>query len=335
MHRVEELVVDAPVDDVDGAVTGRRAHPHLSADAHEVTTLDELDPHHPRQQGVLEVGRVEHPGSEHDDGRVAGPVGCRGTQRREEHARVVVHGPDAHRRERLREDVGHGTAVGDDVADPGRHAHVVLEHPEGAHLVADEVDAGDVHAHAVARADPHDGPVVVLRARDEAPRDDALVHGAGDLTLARVDVIEEGLERRDALHHTGLDDLPLVGADDAGHGIQGEGPLLPRVVEGHALVEVGARQRVSPLLEGLPVHPAQRVEHRLVGRTGRTGLAEHLVPRLAEGVVVEQAAWGLGRHLLAHVTNLWPRREPVITPVSPPCFAHLLSTGWTALMWRA
>ena len=195
VHRVEELVVDPPVDDVDRAVAGRRAHPHLAADADQVAALDELDAHHPGEEGVLEVGGVEDPGGEHDDGRVARAVGGGGTQRGEQHPRVVVHGADPHRRERLGEDVGHGAAVGDDVADAGRHPHVVLEHPEGALLVADEVDAGDVHPHPVGGPDAHDGAVVVLRARDEPPRDDALVHGARDLALARVDVVEEGLER--------------------------------------------------------------------------------------------------------------------------------------------
>ena len=56
VHRVEELVVDPPVDDVDRAVARGRAHPHLAADADQVTALDELDAHHPGQQGVLEVG---------------------------------------------------------------------------------------------------------------------------------------------------------------------------------------------------------------------------------------------------------------------------------------
>ena len=56
VHRVEELVVDPAVDDVDRLVAGGGAHPHLAADAHQVAALDELDAHHPGQQGVLEVG---------------------------------------------------------------------------------------------------------------------------------------------------------------------------------------------------------------------------------------------------------------------------------------
>ena len=289
VHRVEELVVDPPVDDVDRAVAGRRLHAHLAADADEVAALDELDAHHPREEGVLEVRGVEDPGGEHDDGGVARAVGGGGTQRAEQHPGVVVHGPDPHRRERLGEDVGHGAAVGDDVADAGRHPDVVLEDPEGPRLVADEVDAGDVHPHPVGRPDAHDGAVVVLRARDEAPRDDALVDGAGDLALAGVDVVEEGLERGDPLHDPALDDLPLVGGDDPGHRVEREGPLLPRVVEGDALVEVGPGEGVGALLERLARHRAQGVEDRLVGGARRPGLGEHLVVGRPERVVVEQA----------------------------------------------
>ncbi len=306
VHRVEELVVDPAVDDVDRLVTGGRAHPHLAADADQVAALDELDAHHPGQQGVLEVGRVEHPGGEDDDGGVARTVGGRGPQGGQQHPRVVVHRADPHRGEGLGEDVGHRPAVGDDIADAAGHPHVVLEHPEGALLVTDQVDACDVHAHPVGGPDAHDRAVVVLRAGDQPPRDDALVHRARDLALARVDVVEERLQRRDPLDDTGLDDLPLVGRDDPRHGVEREGPLLARVVEGDALVEVGPGEGVGALLERGGVHRPQGVEDRLVRGARCARLGEHLVPGHPERVVAEQAARGVGFGRLAHVTNLWP-----------------------------
>ena len=79
--RVEELVVDATVDDVDAGGARGRAHPHAAARAEQVASLDELDAHQSREQGVLEVRRVEHAGRQHDDGRVVDAFGRAGAQR--------------------------------------------------------------------------------------------------------------------------------------------------------------------------------------------------------------------------------------------------------------
>ena len=152
VHRVEEVVVHPPVDDVDPLLAARRAHPDLAAADDKVTTLDELDTHHPREERVLEVRAVVDAGGEHHDGRVGAALGSSRTERVEQDARVVVDRADPHRREGLGEDVGHGTPVCDDVGDAGRHPDVVLEDAEVALLVADEVDARDMGPDAVGGA---------------------------------------------------------------------------------------------------------------------------------------------------------------------------------------
>ncbi len=78
LHRVEKLVVETPVDDVDASLAGRRAHANHVVPAHEVATLDEFDAHLPRQEAVLEVGGVVHAGREHDHGRVVDAARRRG-----------------------------------------------------------------------------------------------------------------------------------------------------------------------------------------------------------------------------------------------------------------
>jgi hypothetical protein len=76
VHRVEELVVDAPVDDVDPLLAGRRPHPHDAVAADQVAALDQLDAHQPGEQGVLEVGAVVDARREHHDVRVVDPGGA-------------------------------------------------------------------------------------------------------------------------------------------------------------------------------------------------------------------------------------------------------------------
>ena len=68
------------------------------------------------------------------------------------------------------------------------------------------------------------GAVVVVRGGDEPARHDAL---AQDLAWA-VDVGEEHLERLDPLDDALLDAVPLLGADDARHEVERQGPLPSR-----------------------------------------------------------------------------------------------------------
>ena len=90
-ERIEELVVDPAVDDIDLLPPGVvRRKTRLSSDE-EITALDELDPHLLREKRVLEVGRVVDAGCQQDDARAARgartarrgerPVGCPGADR--------------------------------------------------------------------------------------------------------------------------------------------------------------------------------------------------------------------------------------------------------------
>ena len=74
--RVEEQVVDAPVDHVDRFETVDRAHVHpIVVVDDQVAALDERRAHALGEERVLEVRRVEDPRGEHGDRRVAHPVG--------------------------------------------------------------------------------------------------------------------------------------------------------------------------------------------------------------------------------------------------------------------
>ena len=95
-HGIEELVVDAAVDDVDAPAALRRAHVDAVAGAEQVATLDQLDAHQTRQQRVLEVGAVEGTGGEHHDDRLVDARGRGGGKRGEQPARVVADRTDAH-----------------------------------------------------------------------------------------------------------------------------------------------------------------------------------------------------------------------------------------------
>ncbi len=284
VHRVEELVVDAAVDHVHRRHALGGPHHHPAAAALEVAPLDELDAHRAREQRVLEVGTVVDARRQHHHRRVDDTGGGGGAQRGQQVLRVARDRPDPVGAHGLGQRGGDRPAVGHHVGDPRRHAGVVLEHPELTGVVTDQVDAGDVHAHAVGGADRRGLAVVVRGGGDHAAGDHAVVED-----LARVvDVGEEHLQRLHALLDAVLDRRPGVHLDDARQDVEREGPLLATDVEGHALVEVARLQRLDPAhqlgrgqgLQGAAQPEVRRaqvaaVEHLVVGGTLRVVPLEH------------------------------------------------------------
>ena len=147
--------------------------------------------------------------------------------------------------EQVREDPRHRAPVLHHVGHPRRRAQVVLEHPEVALGVADEVDAGDVDADAVGRDDAHGLAVEVVARGDQPARDDAV---AQDLLLA-VDVVEIVLQRLDPLGDAALEPRPFGGGDHPRDQVQRERALLAGQREGDALVDEGAAQRLGAGLQ--------------------------------------------------------------------------------------
>ena len=81
LERVDEVVVEAAVDGVDALQAVGRAHVDDVVAHDEVRCLDELDAHLPREEGVLEVGRVQRARRPDDDRRLALGRGGDGAQR--------------------------------------------------------------------------------------------------------------------------------------------------------------------------------------------------------------------------------------------------------------
>ena len=233
---------------------------------------------------------------------------------------VVADGPHAVRGEQVREDPRHGPPVLHHVGDPGRRPQVVLEHPEGALRVADQVDARDVDAHAVGRHDAGRLAVEVLARRHQTAWDDAV---AQDLLLA-VDVVEVHLERLHPLRDALLQPRPLRGRDDPRHQVERERPLLAGQRERDALVDERAAQRLGAGGEFRGVGRRQFGEDALVRPTHVALGVEHLV----EGLRVAarrrcsrrrcpHSVWSLGRRLALALRNLIGRVRRLTTDMLP------------------
>ena len=114
---------------------------------------------------------------------------------REQLVGIVLDRRDAVAREQVGEEPHHDLAVLQHVGDAGGRAGVVLQHVERVGVDAHDVDAGDVHVDVVRhRLAGH------LRPEDRVAEDQVVGHDPGPQDLARaVDVVEEGVDRLDAL----------------------------------------------------------------------------------------------------------------------------------------
>ena len=242
LQRVQEFVVDPFVDHVHALLAGRGAHVDAVAAADEVPAFHKFHAHQAGQQGVLEVGAVEDPGGQDHHGGIVDAGGRRFAQGRQQPAGVLFHRADELLAEGLRQALGHGAPVLQDVADAGGHAHVVLQDPERPGGVTDHVDAGNVHPDAAGRFEAVHLAVEVRAGGDELARDHAVGHNVHFV----VDVVEEGLKGPHALCHAFFQHGPFVGGDNARHDVERERALLPREVKGHAAVQERPRHRVRP-----------------------------------------------------------------------------------------
>ncbi len=165
----------------------------------EIGAFDELHAHLPREERVLEVGRVEHARREHDDAGVARGRRRDMAQGGEKRGSVVIDRLHTMRAEHAREHAGHRSTVLQDVGDAARVAKVVLEDEIGAFGVPDEVDAGDEAAGATRHGDAEGLTFEAVARCDEADRDDVVLHRSA---LSDVEVVEEHVEGGDPLPQT-------------------------------------------------------------------------------------------------------------------------------------
>ena len=132
---------------------------------------------------------------------------------------------DAVLAEQLGEQPHHHLAVLEHVAHAAGHAQVVLEHVVAAAAVgvggAHDVDAGDVRVDAAGDVDAHHLGAELRVAEHLLGRHDA---GLEDL-LVVVDVVDEAVQRRDALAQAALHLAPLVRRDHARDQVERDQPL--------------------------------------------------------------------------------------------------------------
>ena len=296
-QRVEEIVVDPPIDDVDPHGPFRGPHVDDVVAHEEIGGFDELDPELVREEGVLVERRVETARGQQDRrGVPAGRSGRHRAQGGEERVRVVLDGRDPMAGEELREQPHHHLAVLEHVRDPGRRARIVLQDVEGALVHPYDVDAGDVDVDPVGDLEPDHLGTVVKVSEDQVLGDDAGL----DALLRAVNVGQEPIERRHPLPQAAFERHPLGRRDDAGDDVEGDQALGRFVVavdrESDADPSEEEFRLASPRVEDLGwrlVEPALQVH---VGGAASGALVAGRSVHLVEQAVLHAGASELSPH---------------------------------------
>ena len=166
------------------------------------------------------------------------------------------------------------------VAGTRRTAQVVLQYQVVALSVADQVGPADVDVDVLGHVESHELAPKMLRAEDVVGRDDAVLE---DLLLV-VDVVQEEIERGDALDQSLFDGLPFGVGNDARHEVEREDPLGPLIVivdrEGDATPHEGQVDRsLLPLVLCLVEMFQVLGDSSIVGADGPRFI-EHLVTKI-------------------------------------------------------
>ena len=245
---IEKIVVDAPVDDIHALEALGRAHHEEVIHHCQVAALDEFHAHLLRQEGVLEIGRVVNAGREQHHRGIGHPRRRQGLQHVQQAAGIVVHRAHLRNLEHLREGAFEHLPVFQHVRHAGGAAQVVFKHVELPVAVTHQVDAADVAPNSLRRVEPDARLQKVARRQDEVFRHDAVLEDA----LGVINVVNEQVERLDALLQAVLDGGPVRRADDAGQDVKRKDALGARFVAVHRERNTEVEQVAFGCL--LPVH---------------------------------------------------------------------------------
>ena len=131
---------------------------------------------------------------------------------------IMVHRLDADAFKHSRKRALHRAAVFQNVTHAGRTAAVVFQHQIIAVPVADQIRAADVDVNALRHFEIHELAPEMSARQNIKLRDDAVLH---DFLLV-INVVQEKIQRRDALRKPALDVLPFLRRDDARQHVERE-----------------------------------------------------------------------------------------------------------------
>ena len=246
---------------------------------------------------MLVISRVVDARRQDRDDGIVHPGGGDVAKHGQQVGSIIVDGPHVIRSEHQRKRLLHHLPVLEDVADPRRRAPIVLKNEETTHLVADQVDPRHMQVNVFGNAEADAFATVARGTQHELGGNHPV---AEDLSIM-VNVVDEEVQRADALFQTPLDAIPLLAGDDAWDRVERDDPLdaAPAAVnrERDALIAHQEVGRAMAAFQLLGPELAESIMERRVVRAGFSGRDEHLV-EAGQAVMPEEA--GLGPELGGH-----------------------------------
>ena len=283
----------------------RRAHEHARVAHEQVAALDDFDAHLPRQIGVLEIRAVVGAGREQHHGRVGHARRRDVPETFQKLLRIILHRPHADALEHRRKRALHRPAVFQHVADARRAAPVVLQHEVIAVLVADQIRAADVDINSLGHLEVDEFAPEMPGRQNIKFRDDAVLQNF----LLVINVVQEQVQRRDALRQAAFQEFPFRRRNDARQQVERENFLRPLCVaidvERDALAQKCRVHRLPLGVEFRRLHPLEQFVEFPVMRPHAAARVEHFVKTAVDFIFSE------------HVTKLFFERRAQFPPARP------------------
>ena len=208
--RIKEHVIDTSIDHIDPFETLDGAHVHaviLTND--EVGPLHQFGPETLSEERMLEICRVEDARRQHHN--LGSPH--TGRRNRGQHAlqliRVVVDWANVAASKKVGKDpLGHRPVL-QHVTHARRHTQIVLQHEE-LPVMLHQIRTTDVGPHTARWTHTPTFRAVIHRIGQQLCRE----HPVGDDALIAVDIIDEAVQRIEALTQTGIDEVPTSAIDN-------------------------------------------------------------------------------------------------------------------------
>jgi hypothetical protein len=217
---------------------------------------------------------------QHDHARIAPqPRRCGRAQCLEQQRRVLLDRQHLLAREQLRKEPQHHLAVFEHVRHARGRAQVVFEHVPKTVFVPDQIDAGDMRVDAVRQVDAAHRRLIRVVLGHLLGGDLA---GLQDLLLV-VDVVQEPVQRRDALLQAALERIPFGARDDPRHDVERYQPLVTLLVAVDGERDADAMKQQVGLAALLRDAPGRSLGEP-IGE--RLEMRAHVAVRLARLVVV-------------------------------------------------
>jgi len=212
-ERIEEVVIDSAVDDVDAAQARGGAHIDDVVVREEVAALDELDSHLLSEERVLEISGVGDTRREQDRSgilAIRAVIRNQRTERGKQLAGVMIDRPDAVVTEERRENTLENLAIRDHVRNAAGDAKIVFKDSESAVGKADEIGAADADVDVARNVESAHLAAEVLAAVDKIARNDFVRQDAPFV----IHVAQEKIEGGKPLGKSFFDFGPLARGDN-------------------------------------------------------------------------------------------------------------------------